>query len=297
MVAPGQRPGRAVLHLLQVETGELRSLTADLTDAALDLRAATGIDSGVWLVQGRFDGFQQRPVAWLATPPDPENPVTFTKRPQRIAAYRRALQAPTAPLRAVLQRILSARDGGDPAMLDQFHALAQAPEALARMLFTLPEDDLKALFSLDGQWPVFWPAFPVADLRAALRETLASQIQTLQSVGIDGAEDMARQGLLDRLVLLRGHREELTGHLAILLIESGLIQQAMRDARFNGLFLPNPQKAFDEALQIIARSDPALPRGLTPLTPQRLPLPQVQFQQSVQLVIGAVRPRPRPHSA
>lgn len=288
--APEQRPGRASLHMLQVETGEVRALTADLTDAALDLRQATGIDSGLWLVQGRFDGFQQRPVAWNATPPDPDHPVPFRNRPQRIADYRRALQGQTrtAPLRELLRLILAARDGGDPAMLDQFHALASAPAVLARMLFLLSEEDLKALFSLDGQWPVFWPAFPVADLLAALRETMAAQTHALQSCGMPEAEEEVRKAMLNRLVFLRRHREELTGHLAILLFETGLFQHALQDARFEGLFLPQPRKAFDEALQIIARSDPALPRGLAPLKPRKLPLPQTQFQLSVQLVIGSV---------
>lgn len=288
--APKQRPGRAELHLLQVETGEDHALTVDVTEAGLNLRQATGIESGLWLVQGRFDGFQQRPVAWIGTPPDPEHPVPFRGRDLRIADYRAALQAQTqtAPLRAVLRLILAARDGGDPAMLDQFHALAASPKALARMLFVLSNEDLQSLFSLDGSWSVFWPSLPVADLLTALRDSFDLSTKALQSAGIDQAEAMARRTMVDRLAFVRVQRADLAGHVAILLIKTGLIGDVMKDTRFARLFLPQPDRALDEVIQIIARSDPSLPRGITSLLPRKLPWTCAKFQKSVQLVIGAV---------
>jgi hypothetical protein len=118
MQEPDQRPGRADLHMLNLETGETREWSVDLAAQPVDLRTDTGIETGLWLVQGRFDGFQQRPVAWLATLPDPAAPaVPRSSRAARIAAYRAKLERETeaAPLHALLRMILLAREGGKAA--------------------------------------------------------------------------------------------------------------------------------------------------------------------------------------
>jgi hypothetical protein len=291
MQEPEQRPGRADLHMLHLETGETREWSVDLAAQPVDLRTDTGIETGLWLVQGRFDGFQQRPVAWLATRPDPAAPaVPRTSRTARIAAYRAKLERETeaAPLRALVRMILMAREGGDPAMLDQFHALAASPDALARMLFVLSDAEVKSLFSLDADWGVFWPAFPVATLVAVARAHLKSLAQGLNSAGVEGAEAMARSAMLGRLALLRLIRPDMAGHVALLLIETGLMPYVVRDARFEGLLLPRPRGVLDEAIQMIARSDPSLPRGIAALRPTRLAMPGKDFQQTVQMTIGAV---------
>ena len=291
MQEPEQRPGRADLHMLHLETGETREWSVDLVAQPVDLRTDTGIETGLWLVQGRFDGFQQRPVAWLATLPDPAAPaVPRSSRAARIAAYRAKLECETeaAPLRALVRMILSAREGGDPAMLDQFHALAASPTALAHMLFVLSDDDVKSLFSFDAYWGVFWPAFPVATLVAVACAHLQSLAQGLARAGIEGADAMARSAMLGRLALLRLMRPDMAGHVARLLIETGLMVHVVRDARFEGLLLPRPHEVLDEAIQMIARSDPSLPRGIAALRPACLAMPGKDFQQTVQMTIGAV---------
>ena len=293
---PVQRPGEAVLHLLQIETGEEQELTVALTDRALYLRQASGIESGFWLVQGRFDGLQQRPVAWRATLPDPAHPNPRTSREARIAAYRSDMNrqgrqgGAAAPWKPLLRLILAARDGGDPAMLDQFHALAEAPPALARMLFALPAADVSSLFALDSHWNVFWPAIPVADLVAVARDMIQGTTDSLVLANMKPsmAAAFARGGMIERLVLLRSLRPDLLGHIALILIETGLIVDVARDTRFDGIFLPQPQKALDEAVQTIARSDPSLPLGLKGLEAKVLPMPNKGFQSTVQLTIGAV---------
>jgi hypothetical protein len=291
MQEPEQRPGRADLHMLHLETGETREWSVDLVAQPVDLRTDTGIETGLWLVQGRFDGFQQRPVAWLATLPDPAAPaVPRSSRAARIAAYRAKLERETeaAPLRALVRMILSAREGGDPAMLDQFHALAASPTALAHMLFVLSDDDVKSLFSFDAYLGMFWPAFPVATLVAVACAHLQSLAQGLARAGIEGAEAMARSAMLGRLALLRLMRPDMAGHVARLLIETELMVHVVRDARFEGLLLPRPHEVLDEAIQMIARSDPSLPRGIAALRPACLAMPGKDFQQTVQMTIGAV---------
>ena len=88
--------------------------------------------------------------------------------------------------------------------------------------------------------------------------------------------------------MLRSLRPDLLGHIALILIETGLIVDVARDTRFDGIFLPQPQKALDEAVQTIARSDPSLPLGLKGLEAKVLPMPNKGFQSTVQLTIGAV---------
>ncbi len=296
MLAPEQRPGTAELHLLQLETGEVRELSATMKTEALNLREASGIETGLWLVQGRFDGLQQRPVAWTATPPEAAEPTPRSTRDARIEAYRRDFEvqaeagsAATGAWRKLLQLILSARDGGDPAMLDQFHALAQCPAALAAMLVTLRPPEVSALFALEGYWSVFWPAFPLRVLVEAVTRHLQATISALILAGQheQDATAMTRQAIIGRLALLRDLRPDLAGHVAVVLIEAGLLADVARDQRFDGLLLPNPQKALAEAVQVIARSDPSLPRGINPLTPRCLARPDADFQRTVQLVVGA----------
>ncbi|MES2434129.1 MAG: STY4851/ECs_5259 family protein [Pseudomonadota bacterium] len=297
MYQPVQHPGEAELHLLNTKTAEVVDLTLTLGDTAMDLRSTTGIESGLWLVQGRFDGLQQRPVAWVATLHDlAMPPVRRTSREGRIASYRAEFtqQGRTGGAAGqwtqLLQLIQASRDGGDPAMLDQFHALAESPPALASMVFTLPSAEVQSLFGLDGHWNVFWPAFPVAHLVAAARRALQDTIASLNSVGMttDESEALARSGVIDRLALIRSLRPDLQGHVALILIELELFGFVGRDARFGGLLLPKPQTALDEAIQIIARSDPNLLRGLKGLAPKHLSMPAREFQATVQLTIGAV---------
>ena len=75
--------------------------------------------------------------------------------------------------------MMAAQEGGDPAMLDQFHALAAAPMALARILLSLPEADLPSCFGLDSYWNVFWPGFPVAALVKVARDIHTSTASLL----------------------------------------------------------------------------------------------------------------------
>lgn len=289
-----QRPGRAVLHLLQVETGEHLDLTAELTEAPLDLRGATGIDSGVWLVQGSFDGRTQRPVAWMAS--REESATQPTRRSQRIAAYREAFQRQghegTADhlWQPLLRLILSARDGGDPAMLDQFAALARSPLAVARMLFVLSEADLRSLMTLDSEWSLFWPALPLNDLLHVARDCLQGVENRLVLAGLapSQAGDVARGGVRDRLALLRTLRPDLQGHIAVVLFETGLLAHIGEDKRFQGLLLPQPQAALDEAIQSIARSDPVFPWGIEGLRPEILPMPKRGFQRTVEMAVATV---------
>jgi hypothetical protein len=152
----------------------------------------------------------------------------------------------------------------------------------------LSDAEVKSLFSLDADWGVFWPAFPVATLVAVARTHLESLAQGLTRAGIEGADAMARSALLGRLALLRLMRPDMAGHVALLLIETGLIVHVVRDARFEGLLLPRPRDVLDEAIQMIARSDPSLPRGIAALRPARLVMPGTDFQQTVQMTIGAV---------
>jgi len=86
---------------------------------------------------------------------------------------------------------------------------------------------------------------------------------------------------------LRDLRPDLAGHVAVTLLEAGLLADVARDPRFEGLLLPRPDKVLSEAVQVIARSDPSLPRGIKPLSPQRLARPDSAFQPTVQLVVGA----------
>lgn len=291
-----QLPGQAALHLLQIDTGEVMRLSVDVSDHPIDLRTASAVDSGFWLVQGQFDGHQQRPVAWLASVPDPMAVAAPSRRDARIMAYRNDFNCRAAEggsdshWRQLLRQLLAAQAGGDPAMLDQFHALADAPQALARMLLSLPESDLPQLFGLDSYWNVFWAGFPVSPLVDITRQIYESTMNMLLMGGLvpSAAQQMSSTILVERLALLRILRPEIGGQIAIVLIESGLIAHVVTDSRFEGLFIAQPKKALNEAIQVIARSDPNLPRGIRNLPPVMLDAPCNTFQATVEIMICAV---------
>jgi len=294
--APVQGPGHAQLHLTQIETGEVQELAVTLGQDALNLRVATGFDSGLWLVQGRFNGQHQRPAAWLAAAPDAAKPSAGTTRPSRIRNYRARLidkgkaGGMDRDWTHLLHLLLAARDGGDPAMLDQFHALAEAPPALARMMFVLPAAELNMLFTLDSYWNLFWPALPVADLAAVARDMVEAIGNSLILAGItlSKAIPTARGAVLARLALLRSLRPDMAGHLAVILIETRLLEDVATDRRFDGLLIAQPKQALDEAVQTIARSDPELPGGIEGVMPIILPMPQRGFQRPVAMTVGTV---------
>jgi hypothetical protein len=291
-----QTTGTAALHLLQVETGEVMTLSIAVCEEAIDLRALSGVDSGLWLVQAHFNEHQQRPVAWLAAIADSPTSAPPARRADRIAAYRTDLSrratkgGSDAQWRLMLRQMVVAMEGGDPAMLDQFHALADSPMALARMLLTLPEADLPSFFGLDSFWNVFWPAFPVSDMVKVARDIHESTANLLLIGGLapSTSKQMSSSILIERLALLRLLRPEISGQIAIVLLETGLIVEVARDSRFEGLLLPQPQKSLDEAIQVIARSDPNLPRGIRALAPTVLTPPNSVFQQTVEIMICAV---------
>jgi hypothetical protein len=291
-----QTAGTATLHLLQVETGEAMTLSSIVCEDAIDLRAFSGVDSGLWLVQAKFNDQQQRPAAWHVAAANPTTSPPPARRADRIATYRTDLTRSATKggldgqWRLLLRQFVAAQEGGDPAMLDQFHALADAPMALARMLLTLPETDLPSFFGLDSYWNLFWPAFPVADLVRIARDIHESTANLLLIGGLapSTAKQMSTTILIERLALLRLLRPEISGQIAIALLETGLIVEVARDSRFEGLLMPQPQKSLDAAVQIIARSDPSLPRGISAIAPTVLTPPTSVFQKTVEIMICAV---------
>lgn len=294
-----QCPGHAALHLMNIDTGEAMELAADLANEAINLRDLSGVESGLWLVQGRFAGHQQRPAAWRSTPPEDKAPPLPSRRSDRIAAYRRGFRQSAIKggddrqWQDLLHKLLAARDGGDPAMLDQFHALEGAPEAIARILLTLPEADLAHFFGLDGYWNLFWPGLPVKPLvnvAKDMRET-ASNMLLMAGLTPSMAMQMSMRNLIERLAFLRVQRAELGGQIAIVLLEAGALPYVVTDHRFEGLLIANPKLAMegaDGAIQAIAKSDPNLPRGVRTRPPVELSAPRDSFQKTVEMMVCAV---------
>lgn len=294
-----QSPGRASLHLMNIDTGEAMELAADMASEAINLREISGVESGLWLVQGRFAGRQQRPAAWHATPPEDNAPPHPSRRSDRIAAYRNGFRqsaikgGDNRQWQDLLQKLLATRDGGDPAMLDQFHALAGAPESIARMLLTLPEADLAQFFSLDGYWNLFWPGLPVKPIVAVAKDILETTSNMMLMAGSTPSEasQIATAIIITRLAFLRVQRPELGGQIAIVLLEIGEQLLLFKDSRFEGLMIANPKLAMegaDGAIQAIAKSDPNLPRGVRTQPPVVLSAPRDSFQKTVEMMVCAV---------
>ena len=91
--------------------------------------------------------------------------------------------------------------------------------------------------------------------------------------------------LIEQLTFLRLLRPEISGQIAIVLLETGLIVEVARDNRFERLLMPPPQKSLDEAIQGIARSDQNLPRGIRALAPAVLTPPNSLFQKTVEIMV------------
>ncbi|HRK42289.1 MAG TPA: hypothetical protein PLH11_04540 [Gemmobacter sp.] len=294
-----QNPGCASLHLMNIDTGEVMELTADLAGEAINLRELSGVESGLWLVQGRFGEDRQRPVAWRASQPEDNAPPQPSRRSDRIAAYRKAFRqsaikgGDSRQWQDLLHKLLAARDGGDPAMLDQFHALEGAPEAIARMLLCLPEADLGHFFALDGYWNLFWQGMPVKPLVKFANDIKETTSNMLLMAGLEPsmANQIAIRNLVERLAFLRVQRPELCGQIAIVLLETGALPYVVTDHRFEGLLIANPKLAMqgtDGAIQAIAKSDPTLPRGVRIQPPVILSAPHDSFQKTVEMMVCAV---------
>lgn len=226
---------------------------------------------------------------------DGADPATLPRRAQRIAAYQQhfeaiAAQSPnSSELVAVLNLLLSARLGGDPAVLDQFHALADAPGALATLLFNLPVARLHDLFSLDSYWNGFWPGYPADPVCKAATTVMAAMAAQMETAGLDAetALGYSRSAIVTRLADLRVLRSDMDGLIAATLVKLNLLGVIATDRRFAGVLIARPDATFADALQNIARADPELPKGLKPITPLRLNFPAHQFHFKVRMIAGA----------
>ena len=282
------REGR-VLAIHAVDTACPDRCVEEANWASNDLNLLLGSSGGRWLVQSKLDGMAQRAAVWSAGLP-PET--THAERIEEYAEkWRRLVSDPLSAEWDQLWHLISvARRGGDPGMLDEVRALAQAPAAAIALAMQVPKERIIEVRELDACTPIFWPSVPVSEfVRAVRAEQERRKAKLREYFAPDEVEAEADRAVVKRVSDILTIMPELAGHFGWAMCDAGLIGRALAHAdqheMLKPVLQPDPGARLSDAMTAAGQRFDRLPSGVRKLQPRDPPPDSQRFHKFRQALI------------